>query len=225
MTDDVADKLAAVNERIRAACSDAGRPPDAVTLVAVGKAQSDERIDAALEAGQRIFGENYVQEAQARWRTRRRHYPDVELHMVGPLQSNKAGDAVALFDVIQTLDRPKLASALRKEIDKQDRSPRLYVQVNTGEEPQKAGIAPDELDAFIARCRDEHGLAIEGLMAIPPEGEEIALHTAFLRKLADRNNIERISIGMSEDYETAVRFGADLVRVGSAIFGPRPRKE
>jgi pyridoxal phosphate enzyme (YggS family) len=214
---DVAANLAMV----RATIAEAGRDPAGITLIAVSKAQPVERIEAALEAGQRIFGENYVQEAAGRWPELRRHFPDVELHMIGALQTNKTKEAVALFDVIQTLDRPRLAAALEKEMAKQGKRLRCFVQVNTGEEPQKAGVMPAEADAFVALCRDTHGLAVEGLMAIPPADEDIALHTAFLAKIAARNGLERISIGMSDDYADAVRFGATHVRVGSAIFGPR----
>lgn len=222
---DVAANLASVRETMAAAAREAGRDPAAVTLIAVSKAQPVERIEAALAAGERIFGENYVQEAASRWPGLRERHPDVELHLIGALQTNKAKEAVALFDVIQTLDRPRLAAALAKEMAKQDKRLRLYVQVNTGAEPQKAGVLPAEADAFIALCRDEHGLDVEGLMAIPPADEDIALHTAFLARIAARNGLSRISIGMSDDYADAIRFGATHVRVGSAIFGaraPRP---
>jgi pyridoxal phosphate enzyme (YggS family) len=218
---DVAANLATIRATIAEAAAEAGRDPAAVTLIAVSKAQPLERIEAALAAGQRIFGENYVQEAAGRWPELRRRYPDVELHMIGALQTNKAKEAVALFDVIQTLDRPRLAAALEKEMAKQGKRLRCFVQVNTGAEPQKAGVMPAEADAFVALCRDAHGLAVEGLMAIPPADEDIALHTAFLAKIAARNGLGRISIGMSDDYADAVRFGATHVRVGSAIFGPR----
>ncbi len=189
--------------------------------MAVSKLQPEERIEAALAAGQRVFGENRVQEAQARWAARRTRYPDLELHLVGPLQTNKAKDAVALFDVIETLDRAKLARALKGAMEATGRSPRLYVQVNTGEEPQKAGVPPAEAEEFVARMRDEHGLAIEGLMCIPPLDEEPALHFALLAKIAARNGLAGLSMGMSADFETAVRHGATSVRVGSALFGER----
>jgi pyridoxal phosphate enzyme (YggS family) len=180
-----------------------------------------ERIEAALAAGQRVFGENYVQEAKGRWPRLREHHPGLELHMIGGLQSNKAAEAVALFDVIQTVDRPKLARELAKEMARQDRRPRLLVQVNTGEEPQKSGIGPGELGAFLDLCRGELGLAVEGLMAIPPEDEDVALHAALLAKLARRHGLAALSIGMSGDFEAAIRFGATHVRVGTAIFGAR----
>jgi pyridoxal phosphate enzyme (YggS family) len=222
--DEVAANLAEVRRRIEAAAREAGRDPAAITLVAVGKAQSPERIEAALAAGQRVFGENYVQEAKSRWPALRQRWHGVELHMIGGLQSNKAADAVALFDVIQTLDRPKLARAIAKETARQDRRPRLLAQVNTGEEPQKSGIVPGELGSFLALCRDELGLAIEGLMAIPPEDEDVALHAALLAKLARHHDLKALSIGMSGDFETAIRFGATHVRVGTAIFGARPAR-
>ena len=220
---EVADQLAEVRRRIGTALEGAGRPADAVTLIAVSKSQPVERIEAALVAGQRVFGENYVQEAKGRWPELRRRWPEAELHMIGALQSNKAGEAVELFDVIQTLDRPKLAQALAKEMARQGRRPRLFVQVNTGEEPQKAGIAPGGLPDFLALCQGELGLGIEGLMAIPPEDEDIALHAALLAKLARRHGLPGVSIGMSGDYEAAIAFGATLVRVGTAIFGARHR--
>jgi PLP dependent protein len=222
---DVATNLAEVRRRIAESCAAAGRDPAAVTLIAVSKAQPLERIGAALDAGQRVFGENYVQEAAGRWPELRQPFTDVELHLVGALQTNKARDAARLFDVIQTLDREKLARELAKAFEKEGVARRLFVQVNTGEEPQKAGLRPDELDAFVARCRAEYRLPVEGLMAIPPEDEDVALHAALLGKLAARNGLERLSIGMSGDYEAAVRFGATHVRVGTAIFGARePRK-
>lgn len=192
-----------------------------VTLVAVTKRQPDEKLDAALAAGQRVFGENRVQEAQAHWAERRARFPDLELRLIGPLQTNKAKDAVALFDVIETLDRDKLARALAKAMSETARRPRLYVQVNTGEEEQKAGVAPGEVEAFVARMGVEHGFAIEGLMCIPPVGEEPALHFALLADLAKRCGLAKLSMGMSADFETAVRFGATSVRVGSALFGER----
>lgn len=218
----LAANLAEVRRRIEAAAREAGRDPAAITLVAVSKAQPLERIEAALAAGQRVFGENYVQEARSRWPELRRRWPGVELHMIGGLQSNKAAEAVALFDVVQTLDRPKLAREIAKEMARQNRQLHLLVQVNTGEEPQKSGVAPGELDGFLALCRAELGLAIEGLMAIPPEDEDVALHAALLAKLAARHHLPVLSIGMSGDFETAIRFGATHVRVGTAIFGARP---
>jgi pyridoxal phosphate enzyme (YggS family) len=221
---DVAANLATVRAAIAEAAAEAGRDPAGITLIAVSKAQPVERIEAALAAGQRIFGENYVQEAAGRWPELRRRFADVELHMIGALQTNKAKEAVALFDVVQTLDRPRLAAALEKEVARQHKRLRCFVQVNTGEESQKAGVMPADADAFVALCRDRHGLSVEGLMAIPPADEDIALHTAFLAKIAARNGLERISIGMSEDYADAVRFGATHVRVGSAIFGARAKR-
>jgi len=190
-----------------------------VTLVAVSKQQPDERVEAMLAAGQRVFGENRVQEAAERWSLRRE---GVELRLIGPLQTNKAREAMALFDVIETLDREKLARVLAEEAARAGKAPRLYVQVNTGEEPQKAGVIPAEADAFIAACRDSYGLTIEGLMCIPPEAEPAGPHFALLAKIAARNGLARLSMGMSGDYETAVRFGATSVRVGSALFGARP---
>ena len=219
----VAANLAEVQARIAAAAAAAGRPPDAVTLIAVAKSQPEARIEEALAAGQRVFGENYVQEAQGRWPGLRERWPGVELHLIGGLQSNKAAAAVALFDVIQTLDRPKLAREIAKEMARQGRAPRLLLQVNTGEEPQKSGVTPPELDGFVALCRNELGLRSEGLMAIPPEDEDVALHAALLAKLAARNGLPLVSIGMSGDYEAAIRFGATHVRVGTAIFGARAR--
>ena len=194
-----------------------------MTLIAVSKSQPEARIEAALAAGQRVFGENYVQEAARRWPELRERWPGVELHLIGGLQSNKAAEAVALFDVIQTLDRPKLAREIAKEMARQGRTPRLLVQVNTGEEPQKSGVTPGELSAFVALCRGELGLAVEGLMAIPPEDEDVALHAALLAKLAAAQRLALVSIGMSGDFETAIRFGATHVRVGTAIFGARAR--
>ena len=219
----VADNLAAVRARIAAAAAAVGRDGAEVTLVAVSKAQPDARVITALDAGQRVFGENYVQEATARWPALRARHPGVLLHMIGPLQSNKARDAVALFDVIETVDRPKLARVLAAEMARQGRRPACFVQVNTGEEPQKAGVLPAEADAFVAECRRLE-LPVVGLMAIPPEDEEPSLHFALLADIARRNGLEQLSMGMSADYEIAVRFGATHVRVGSAIFGERPQK-
>ena len=195
-----------------------GRAAGDVTLVAVSKQQPWAQIAPVLTAGQTIFGENRVQEAQERWAERRE---GVELHLIGPLQTNKAKEAIALFDVIETVDRPKLARVLAEEIQKAGRAPRLYVQVNTGEEPQKAGVTPDEADAFIAACLSEYGLSLEGLMCIPPEAEPSGPHFALLGKIAARNGLSKLSMGMSADFETAVRFGATSVRVGSALFGGR----
>lgn len=207
-----------IRERIAKAARAAGRDPADVTLVAVSKQQPWERIEPVLAAGQRVFGENRVQEAMARWAERR---DQIELRLIGPLQSNKAREAVAFFDVIETLDRDKLARALAAEMQKQGRAPRLYVQVNTGEEPQKAGVIPPEADAFIALCRSTYGFEIEGLMCIPPEAEPPGPHFALLAKIAARNGVAGLSMGMSADFETAIRFGATSVRVGSALFGAR----
>ena len=218
----VAENLATVHERIAEAAKAAGRAPDAVTLVAVGKLHPREAIEAAIRAGQRVFGENRVQEAQGKFPLLRTDYPDIALHLIGPLQTNKVRDAVALFDVIETVDRPKLARALATEMARSDRRPDCFIQINTGEEPQKAGVAPAETDAFIAFARDELGLPIVGLMCIPPFEEEPAMHFALLAKIAARNNLSALSMGMSGDYETAIRFGATHVRVGTAIFGARP---
>jgi PLP dependent protein len=221
---DVRANLEAVRDSVRRAAEAAGRRSEEVTLVAVAKAQPVERIRAALAAGQRVFGENYVQEAREHWEGVRERYPDLELHLIGALQSNKAREAVALFDVIETVDRPKLARALAREMARQGRRPACYVEVNTGEEPQKAGVWPEDADAFVRLCRDELGLPVVGLMCIPPEDEEPSPHFALLREIARRNGIERLSMGMSADYEIAVQFSATHVRVGTAIFGPRPAK-
>ncbi|MBP0616456.1 YggS family pyridoxal phosphate-dependent enzyme [Jiella mangrovi] len=210
-----------VRERIAKAAAGVGRTADAVTLVAVSKTHGEDAILPVIEAGQRVFGENKVQESQAKWPSLKERFPDIELRLIGPLQSNKTADAVALFDVIESVDREKIAREIAKEINKQGRAPRLYVQVNTGEEPQKAGILPAEAVAFVARCRKEHGLAIEGLMCIPPADENPGPHFALLKKLAGETGIENLSMGMSGDFETAVEMGATSVRVGSAIFGAR----
>jgi hypothetical protein len=214
--------LAEVRTRIAAAERDAGRPAGSVTLVTVSKTFDAEAIRPVLASGQRVFGENRVQEAQAKWPALKAECADIELHLIGPLQSNKVRDAVGLFDCIQTLDRPKLARALAGEIAAQGRRPRLFVQVNTGEEPQKAGVLPGDVDGFLRTCTDEHGLAIEGLMCIPPVDEEASLHFALLEKIARRNGLAGLSMGMSGDFELAVALGATHVRVGSAIFGHRP---
>src|SRR3954447_17774020 len=218
---DVAAGLAEVRERIAAAARAAGRDPARGTLRAVSKTPPPERVEAALAAGQRVFGENYVQEAAGRWPPLRERYPDVELHMIGGLQSNKAAEAVALFDVIESVDRPKLARELAKAAERQGRRPRLLIQVNTGEEPQKSGVLPAALPDLVGLCRDELDLPLEGLMAIPPEGEDVAPHAALLAKLARRQGLPAVSVGMSADFETAVRFGATQVRVGTLIFGAR----
>jgi pyridoxal phosphate enzyme (YggS family) len=215
--------LSEVRRMVAEAAVASGRPPAAVTLIAVGKSQSLEVIEAALAAGQRIFGENYVQEAAGRWPGLRQRYADVELHMIGALQSNKAAQAVALFDVIQTVDRERLADAIAREVARQGRRPRLFVQVNTGDESQKGGVAPERVDALLRHCADL-SLAVEGLMAIPPAHEDVAPHVARLRELASRHGLAAISCGMSADYQAAILAGATHVRVGSAIFGARPPK-
>ncbi len=219
---DVAVALAEVRGDIARACREAHRDPATVTLVAVTKTVASPRIEAAIAAGQRAFGENRVQEAKAKWPDLCARPLGLELHLIGPLQSNKARDAVALFDVIHTLDRPSLCEALAKEIDRQQRRPRLMIQVNTGAEPQKAGILPEAADAFIAQCRRRFGLAIEGLMCIPPVDEAPAPHFALLAKIAARNGLCCLSMGMSMDFELAIAFGATHIRVGTAIFGARP---
>jgi len=213
-----ADGYADVVARIARAAQAAGRDPADVTLVAVSKTQPWEAIQPVLDAGQRVFGENRVQEAHERWAGKA---DGLTLHLIGPLQTNKAKEAVAFFDVIETLDREKLARFLADEVQRQGRSPRLYVQVNTGEEPQKAGVIPAEADAFIAACRTAYGLSPEGLMCIPPADEPAGPHFALLGKIAARNGLSKLSMGMSGDFETAIRFGATSVRVGSAVFGAR----
>ncbi|MCL4714318.1 MAG: YggS family pyridoxal phosphate-dependent enzyme [Hyphomonadaceae bacterium] len=218
---DIAAARAGILDRIAAAARAAGRDPQAVALVAVSKQQPDERIEAMLAAGQRLFGENRVQEAQARWSERRAAVPGLKLRLIGPLQSNKAADAARLFDAIDSLGRPKLAAAIADAAQKQGRCPELLIQVNTGEEPQKAGVAPAEADAFIRAVRKEYGLPVAGLMCIPPADEEPAMHFALLAKIAARNGLVELSMGMSHDFETAIRFGATQVRVGSALFGAR----
>ncbi|MBZ9815470.1 YggS family pyridoxal phosphate-dependent enzyme [Mesorhizobium sp. CA7] len=215
------EQLHAVRAKIANAEREAKRAPGAVTLVAVSKTFAAEDIRPVIEAGQRVFGENRVQEAQGKWPALKAAFADIELHLIGPLQSNKAKEAVALFDIIETVDREKIAAELSKEMARQGRAPKLYVQVNTGSEPQKAGIEPREAVAFVKRCRDMHGLAIQGLMCIPPADENPGPHFALLEKLAREAGVAKLSMGMSGDYETAIAFGATSVRVGSAIFGNR----
>jgi pyridoxal phosphate enzyme (YggS family) len=212
--------LSAVRTTIAEAARHVGRAPEEVVLVAVSKRQDSGRVLAALEAGQRVFGENRVQEAQDKWPALKARFPDVELHLIGPLQSNKVKEAVALFDVIESVDRPKIAEALAREMERQDRWPRCLIQINTGEEPQKAGIPPQEADVFVAACRDL-GLPVEGVMCIPPVDENPSLHFALLREIARRNALPVLSMGMSGDYGEAVALGATHVRVGTAIFGER----
>ena len=221
---DVAANLAAVEARIAEAARAAGRSPESVIPIAVSKAQPLARVRAALEAGHRTFGENRVQEATAKWPPLKAAFADLELHLVGPLQTNKVGDAVALFDVIETVDRPKLARALAAEMTRTGRRLPCYVQVNTGEEPQKSGVLPGDADAFIAACREEYGLPVAGLMCLPPMDEEPALHFALLAEIARRHDLPLLSMGMSADFETAVRFGATHVRIGTEIFGARPAR-
>jgi pyridoxal phosphate enzyme (YggS family) len=216
-----ADRLAEVRQHIAAAARAAGRDPAAVTLVAVSKTHGADRVRELLDAGQRVFGENRVQEAEEKFPALKAEYPDLKLHLIGPLQTNKAREAVALFDVIESVDRERLAATLAKEMARSDRRPDCYIQVNTGEEPQKAGVLPGEVDAFVAACRDTHKLPIAGLMCIPPVDEEPAPHFALLAKMAARNGLSTISMGMSADYETAIRLGATHVRVGTALFGTR----
>jgi pyridoxal phosphate enzyme (YggS family) len=218
---DEATHLAEVRSHIAAAAQAVGRDPASVTLVAVSKMHGADSVRTVLVAGQRVFAENRVQEAQEKYPALKTEYSDLELHLIGPLQTNKARDAVELFDVIQSVDRDRVAAALAKEMDRLGRRPACYIQVNTGEEPQKAGIAPGEVDAFVAACRNTYTLPIVGLMCIPPVDEEPALHFALLAKIAARNGLGNLSMGMSADYETAVRLGATHVRVGSAIFGAR----
>jgi PLP dependent protein len=222
MSDAVA-RLESVRAEIVRAARDFGRDPASITLVAVSKTFPAEAIEPVLAAGQRVFGENYVQEAKAKWPALRERYPDAELHLIGPLQSNKAREALQLFDVIHTLDRPSLAEALAKEIARSGKATRLLVQVNTGEEPQKGGVMPTDADAFIDACRTRYGLAIEGLMCIPPMEDPPSPHFALLNTIARRNGLRMLSMGMSADFDAAIQLGATHVRVGSAIFGTRPK--
>jgi hypothetical protein len=214
--------IAAVRQEIGAACREAGRDPSDVTLVAVSKTFGAEAIAPVITAGQRIFGENRVQEAKAKWPLLIAVQPGLELHLIGPLQSNKAREAVALFDAVHSVDRASLADALSKEIKKQNRHPVLFVEINTGAEPQKAGVLPQDADAFVAACRDTYDLEISGLMCIPPHDEAPAPHFALTAKIARRNGLKLLSMGMSADFRTAIAFGATHVRVGSAVFGSRP---
>jgi len=224
MSESAVENLAHVRGQIEKAAREARREPSSVQLVAISKTFGVESIRPVLSAEQRVFGENRVQEAKAKWPELRNEYADIELHLVGPLQTNKVKDAIELFDVIQTVDRMSLATELAKAMAKSAgrKFPRLFVQINTGEEPQKAGVAPAEADQFIHACRTQHGLAIEGLMCIPPADEAPAPHFALTRKIAERNGLKLLSMGMSADFETAINLGATHVRVGSAIFGSRP---
>jgi pyridoxal phosphate enzyme (YggS family) len=213
--------LASVEYDVFRACNEARRDRASVTLIAVSKTFDADAITPVIEAGQRVFGENRVQEAKAKWPGLMSAYPGMALHLIGPLQSNKAKEAVALFDAIHSLDRPSICEALAKEIESQKRRPELFVQLNTGEEPQKAGIAPSDADGFIASCRDKYGLSISGLMCIPPVNDAPAPHFALTTKIAARNGLKNLSMGMSADFAIAIQFGATHVRVGSAIFGKR----
>ena len=213
--------LAAVRQEIERACREAGRDPAGVTLVAVTKTFGPEAIEPVIAAGHKVFGENRVQEAKVKWPALRERHPGLELHMIGPLQSNKAREAVALFDAIHSVDRPSLCEALAKEIARQGRRPHLFVEINTGAEPQKSGVLPQDADGFLARCRDAYGLGIDGLMCIPPADEAPAPHFALTAKIAARNGLKLLSMGMRADYPVAIAMGATHVRVGSAIFGSR----
>ena len=213
--------LAAVEHDIARACEDARRDRQSVTLIAVSKTFDADAIVPVIEAGQRVFGENRVQEAKAKWPGLMSAHPGIALHLIGPLQSNKAKEAVALFDAIHSVDRPSICEALAKEIESQKRQPELFVQLNTGEEPQKAGVAPGDADAFIAGCREKYGLSIAGLMCIPPVNDAPAPHFALTAKIAARNGLTKLSMGMSADFAIAIQFGATHVRIGSAIFGTR----
>ena len=217
----VHEGLKTVLNGVMQAARAAGRAPEGVSLIVVSKTFDGPDIIPVIEAGQRVFGENRVQEAKSKWPALRMRWPDVQLHLIGPLQSNKAAEAVQLFDAIHTVDRPKIASALAAEMKKQGKALTLFVQVNTGREPQKAGIEPEAADAFLRECREVHGLEISGLMCIPPAEEDPAPHFALLREIARRNGIEELSMGMSGDYPAAIAEGATHVRVGSAVFGTR----
>jgi PLP dependent protein len=221
VADIAATHLAKVREEIARACASAGRDPGSVTLVAVSKTFGADAIEPVIAAGQRVFGENRVQEAKAKWPPLKERHGGIELHLVGALQSNKAKDAVALFDTIHSLDRPSLAEALAKEISKQGRRPTLFVEVNTGGEAQKSGVLPEETDAFVKACRERYGLQVAGLMCLPPADEPPAPHFALTAKIARRNNLPLLSMGMSADFPIAIAFGATHVRVGTAIFGER----
>lgn len=219
---DFAANLQAVRGEIADAAQAANRDPASVTLVAVGKAHPAERSRAVLDAGQRVFGENRVQEAEGKWPALKEAFPDTQLHLIGPLQTNKVRHAMALFDVIETIDRPKLAAAIAREMDRSGHRPDCLIQVNTGNESQKAGVTPENADAFIRQCADELELPVRGLMCIPPVDDEPSLHFALLREIARRHDLPWLSMGMSADYQVAIAFGATHVRVGTAIFGTRP---
>jgi pyridoxal phosphate enzyme (YggS family) len=221
LTSSSPDALAAVEEQIARACTDARRDRASVTLIAVSKTFDADAIMPVIAAGQRVFGENRVQEAKGKWPQLVATQRDIELHLIGPLQSNKAKEAVALFDAIHSVDRPSLCQALAKEVTAQNKHPQLFIQINTGEEPQKAGLAPGDADAFILNCREQYGLTISGLMCIPPVDQAPAPHFALTAKIAARNGLRYLSMGMSADFATAIQFGATHIRVGSAIFGHR----
>ena len=216
--------LAHVRQEIDRACRDAGRDPASVTLIAVSKTFAAPAIEPVIAAGQRVFGENRVQEAKGKWPPLAARYPDIDLHLIGPLQSNKAKDAVGLFGAIHSVDRASLCEALAKEIARQNRHPLLFAEINTGSEAQKAGVRPQDADGFLAMCRDRYDLAISGLMCIPPAAEQPAPHFALTAKIARRNGIQLLSMGMSADFATAIALGATHVRVGTAIFGERPKQ-
>ena len=221
----VAGSLARVRGEVAQACADAGRDPASVTLIAVSKTHQAETIEPVIAAGQRVFGENRVQEAKSKWPALTAAHPGLTLHLIGALQSNKAKEAVALFDAIHTIDRPSIAEALAKEIDRQGRHPLLFVEINTGAEPQKAGVLPEQADAFVTTCREQYRLEIAGLMCIPPFEEAPGPHFALTAKIAARNGLKLLSMGMSADFATAIAFGATYVRVGTAIFGGRVHKK
>ena len=221
MLEDISKSFTRIRQNIDKVVDENDRSPNEITLIAVSKQQQEDRVDASLAIGHRVFGENRVQEAQKRWSIRKYDYPDLRLHLIGPLQSNKAADAVRLFDVIHTIDRPKIAIAIAKEAAQQKKYIQCFIQVNTGDEPQKSGISPCDLSSFVNFCREEAGLPITGLMCIPPVDEEAAIHFGFLNTLASRNNLTGLSMGMSSDYAEAIRFGATHIRVGSALFGSR----
>jgi PLP dependent protein len=221
MEEAIAANLAAIRDRIAAAARAAGRQPASVSLVAVGKTHPAAPVRTALAAGQRLFGENRVQEAEAKYPALREEFPDLTLHLIGPLQTNKVRDAVALFDMIETVDRPRLATALAAEMERSGRRRPCLVEVNTGEEPQKSGVLPAAADAFVGECRERLGLDIRGLMCVPPVDQSPAPHFALLREIARRTGLDLLSMGMSADFETAIRFGATHVRIGTAIFGAR----
>ena len=221
MLEDISKSFTRIRQNIDKVVDESNRSPDELSLIAVSKQQQEDRVDASLATGHRVFGENRVQEAQKRWSIRKYDYPDLRLHLIGPLQSNKAADAVRLFDVIHTIDRPKIAIAIAKEAADQNKYIQCFIQVNTGDEPQKSGISPCDLSSFVDFCREDVGLPITGLMCIPPVDEEAAIHFGFLNTLASRNNLTGLSMGMSSDYAEAIRFGATHIRVGSALFGSR----